>query len=121
MDRLLRLEWLKLRHYRPFWVLFSMYVAGVTVVCSSGMFLMNFIKSKGGDIEGIDPTRLPLYDFPDVWQNMSWVALFLKVILGFIMIISVANEINFKTIRQNMIDGMSEWEWLSSKLVLRQH
>jgi hypothetical protein len=79
--------------YKPFWVLVSMYALSVVVICSSGMLLMAYIKRQGGEIEGLDPTILPLYDYPDVWQNITYVAMFFKVILAFIVIISVANEV----------------------------
>jgi ABC-2 type transport system permease protein len=56
------------------------------------MFLMQYLKNQGAEFNGIDPTILPLYDFPDVWQNMTYVATFFKIILAFIVIISVTNE-----------------------------
>ena len=118
MNRLIKIEWLKLRHYKPFWVLTGMYALCVFVVCSSGMFFMQYLKTKGADFNGIDPTILPLYDFPDVWQNVSFIANLFKVILAFIVIISVANEANFRTLRQNVIDGLSKREFLLSKLWL---
>ncbi len=117
MTRLLQIEWLKLRHYRPFWVLIGMYALGVVVVCGSGMFFMQYLKSKGADFEGIDPTMLPLYDYPDVWQNVTYMAAFFKVFLAFIVIISVANEVSYRTLRQNVIDGLSKREFLGSKLL----
>ncbi len=44
-------------------------------------------------------------------------AAFFKVILAFIVIISVSNEANFRTLRQNVIDGLSTREILGSKLL----
>lgn len=118
MIRLLELEWLKLKHYRVFWILTVMYFAGLMLLLSSGMFLMEFLKNKGAQFRGIDPTILPLYDFPDVWQNMTYIATFFKIIPAFIVIISVTNEISYRTMRQNVIEGLSKWEFLQSKLML---
>lgn len=118
MIRLFEIEWLKLKNYKVFWILIGMYYLGLIVVLSSGMFLMQFLKSKGAEFEGIDPTIIPLYDFPDVWQNMTYIATFFKIILAFIVIISVTNEIGYRTMRQNVIDGLSKWEFLKSKFVL---
>ncbi len=117
MSRLLQIEWCKLRYYRPFWVMISMYALCVVIVCSSGMLFMAYLKSKGADFDGIDPTILPLYDYPDVWQNISYMAGFFKVILAFVVIISIANESSYRTLRQNIIDGLSISEFLSSKLL----
>ncbi len=118
MIRLLKIEWLKIRQYKVFWILMILYLLSVGIVCSSGMFLMEFLKSKGAEFEGIDPTILPLYDFPDVWQNITYIATFLKILLAFIVIISVTNEISYRTLRQNIIDGMSKGDLLTSKLLL---
>ena len=118
MIRLFEIEWLKLKNYRVFWVLFVLYFLGLAIICSSGMFLMEFLKSKGAEFKGVDPTIIPLYDFPDVWQNMTYIATFFKLFLAFIIIISVTNEINYRTLRQNIIDGLSKREFLISKLTL---
>ena len=116
MIRLLQLEWYKLRHYRPFWVLISMYGILVTILCSGFMLFMAYLKSKGADFKGFDPTMLPLYDFPDIWQNITFVASIIKVILAFIVVMSIFNEINHHVVRQHIIDGLSKKEWLGSKL-----
>ena len=118
MTRLFEIEWLKLKNYKVFWILIIMYFTGLIIVLSSGMFLMQFFKNQGAEFSGIDPTIIPLYDFPDVWQNMTYVATFFKIIPAFIVIISVTNEINYRTMRQNVIDGMSKWEFLKSKFIL---
>lgn len=118
MIRLLNIEWLKLKHYKAFWILSAMYALGVALVCSGGMMLMEFLKDKGADFEGLDPTMLPLYDFPDIWQNITYIATFFKIILAFIIIISISNEVTYKTLKQNIIDGLSNREFLMSKLAL---
>lgn len=118
MIRLLQIEWLKLKYNRAFWILVSMYSVGVIIVCSGGMLLLEFLKSKGADFDGIDPTIIPLYDFPDVWHNIAYIATFFKVLLGFIMVISIANEASYRTMRQNIIDGLSKKEFLQTKLLI---
>ncbi len=118
MIRLFEIEWLKLKNYKVFWALIITYFLGLILVLSSGMFLMQFFKYKGAEFKGIDPTIIPLYDFPDVWQNMTYIATFFKIILAFIVIISVTNEIGYRTMRQNVIEGLSKWEFLLSKLSL---
>jgi ABC-2 type transport system permease protein len=117
MIRLIQIEWFKLRHYRPFWLLIGMYALLATVLCSSLMLFMEWLKSKGADFNGFSPTMLPLYDFPDIWQNLTFIASFVKVLLGMIVVMSIYNEIEHRILRQNIIDGLSKWEWLSSKII----
>ncbi len=117
MIRLLQIEWIKLKNYRPFWVLIGMYGLGMVVVCGGGRLFLQYLKSQGADFNGIDPTIIPLYDFPDIWQNLAFLATMFKVIPGFIVVITVANEARFRTLRQNVIDGLSKGEFLFSKLL----
>ncbi|WP_421875819.1 ABC transporter permease subunit [Marinoscillum sp.] len=118
MIRALKLEWLKIRNYRTFWVLVSMYCLALMIICFGGMFLLEYLKSLGADFEGLDPTILPIYDFPDIWQNMTYLGTFLKILLAFIVIISVNNDQSYNTLRQNIIDGISKKEYILGKLLL---
>ncbi len=118
MIRAFTLEWLKLKHYRVFWILFGLYLLAQLIITNGGVFFLEWLKSKEVDFDGIDPTILPIYDFPDIWQNSVWLASFVKVLISFIVIVSVNNELSYNTLRQNIIDGVSKREFLLSKLSL---
>ena len=118
MKRLLQIEWLKLKHYRPFWVLTGLYTVMVSVIVIGVHFFFDYLKRQGADINGFDPTMFPFYDFPDIWQNITYAATWFKLFLAFIVVISIANEATHRTLRQNIIDGMSKKDWLASKLLL---
>ncbi len=116
MSRLFLIEWMKLKNYKVFWILTIMYFIGVVMVSSGVRFFLEFLKNHGAEFDGLDPTILPFYDFPDVWHNITYMATFFKIILSFIIIISITNEISYRTLRQNIIDGLSKREFLISKL-----
>jgi len=116
MIRALKLEWLKIRNYRLFWILAIMYTLSLLVLSSGGMLLLEWLKSEGADFRGINPTIIPIYDFPDIWQNTTYLASFNKILLAFIVIISVNNDLTYSTMRQNIIDGISKREYIFSKL-----
>ncbi|MBV6645142.1 MAG: hypothetical protein KI790_06820 [Cyclobacteriaceae bacterium] len=118
MIKAFKLEWLKLRHYKVFWIILSLYLLTLLVISSAGPFLLQWLKSQGADIEGLDPTLLPIYDFPDIWQNITWLAGVSKVLLSFVVVISVSNDISYNTLRQNIIDGISKKEYIMSKMML---
>ena len=118
MVRLLEIEWLKVRHHRPFWILIGLYALCVTVICSGGKIFLQYIESRGANFNGIGPSILPIYDYPDVWQNITFVAAIFKIFLGFIMVISIANESNYRTLRQNIIDGLSKREFFLGKILV---
>jgi hypothetical protein len=118
MIRAFRLEWLKLKNYKVFWILVGMYSVALLMIASLGVFLLEWLKRQGADFNGIDPTIVPIYDFPDIWQNITYLGSFLKILLAFIVIISVNNDITYNTLRQNVIDGISKREFLLSKMSL---
>ena len=65
MIRALKLEWLKLKNYKVFWILFGMYILALIVISASGGFFLEWLKERGVKLEGgIDPTIIPIYDFP---------------------------------------------------------
>lgn len=118
MLHLLKIDLKKLTNYRTFWVVCGIYFISLTFLTASGMEVLKYIASKVEDFGGvINIRRVPLYHFPDVWQNLIWVAGFFKFILGVMVIISVTNEFAYRTVRQNVIDGLSRWEFLKSKIL----
>ena len=118
MIRAFKLEWLKLRNYRIFWILVGVYLLAQLVITNGGIFLLEWLKAQGADFDGLDPTLLPIYDFPDIWQNTAWLGSFIKVLISFIVIISVNNDLSYNTMRQNIIDGVSKKEFILSKFAL---
>ena len=115
MLRLLKIEWFKLKNYRTFTVLSVIYYFFFLLLLCSVKMVLAWMTNQGWEFEGITPEIIPFYDFPDVWQNLTYLAKFVKYLLAFIVIISVTNEYSYRTIRQNVIDGMSPKNFLISK------
>lgn len=120
MMRLLKIELQKVRPSRSFKVLMSMYLIALFIICIGVMPFLQYLKSKikDFDLAGLDPTIIPFYEFPDIWQNITSVAIWFKLLLGFSLIYSITNEFSYRTIRQNVIDGLSRKEFVISKLSL---
>jgi ABC-2 type transport system permease protein len=119
MKRIIRIELLKIRSNSTFWVLTAIYFLILLTIFFSGKFFLNFLARQEESISNIvDPSRIPIYEFPDVWHNLSYVAGFLKFILAIYVIISITNEISYGTLRQNIMNGLSRWDFLVSKLFL---
>jgi hypothetical protein len=118
MIKLLKIDYKKLKNYRTFWVLIILYFATMGLVTSSGMEFLKWLVSKGADFDQVDILRIPLYHFPDIWQNLTYVSLFFQLVLAIVVIVSVTNEFSYKTIRQNIIDGMDRKDFLSSKVLM---
>lgn len=119
MLHLLKIELKKMADYRTFWVVCGLYFITIGFSTASGMeflkWLASFIDGFG---EEINIDRIPLYHFPDVWLNLVWWSGLFKVLLGIMVVISITNEFSYRTIRQNIIDGLSRWEFIGSKMLL---
>jgi len=59
-----------------------------------------------------------IYSFPGVWHYITYLASWFKLLLAIILIINVTNEFSYKTLRQNIIDGMSKWEVIWAKEII---
>ena len=58
------------------------------------------------------------FGFPNVWQTVSYISSFLLFIPGLMIITSITNEYNYKTTRQNIIDGWSRVQFIHVKIFL---
>jgi len=121
MKRLLKIEWLKSWPSRYFRVMLGIWLfAFVSIPVGVKLFLV-YIESKGfslDDLPGIEATDLPIFDFVDIWQNLAYLYKGISIFMAILIIINITNELDYKTFRQNVIDGMSKTEFLGSKLLL---
>lgn len=104
--------------YRTFWVICGLYFVTLGFTTASGMEILKWIASKGAEFgTSININRIPLYHFPDIWQNLIWISGLFKLVLAVMVVISITNEYQYRTLRQNIIDGFSRWEFLQSKIL----
>lgn len=121
MIKLLNIEWIKVRNSKSFKVLGLIWLTAFIAIPVGFNSLINWFESmglEGSDLIPIKPTDFPVFDFLDVWQNLAYIYKFITVLLCFVIIVNVSNEFNYKTIRQNIIDGMSKKEFVFSKFLL---
>jgi ABC-2 type transport system permease protein len=119
MLHLLKIEWLKVKNYRTFWILSALYIIslfGVNYIAfnvQQKIYNAKALKDVGKFMLGQTP-----YSFPFTWQMTSYVSGFLFFIPGLLMIIAMTNEYSFKTHRQNIIDGLSRTDFILTKMAL---
>jgi ABC-2 type transport system permease protein len=119
MIHLAKIEWIKIKSNTTFWVLVGLHIGIILLVILSGKLLLTKLKINGGDISNlINPSNIPLYQFPDIWHNITYVAAYLKFILALYIIISITGEISYDTLRQNIMNGLSRSDFIISKLSL---
>ncbi|HEY9045147.1 MAG TPA: ABC transporter permease subunit [Ohtaekwangia sp.] len=118
MLHLLKIDLKKMTSYRTFWVIGGLYFITLGLGAASGMEFLKWIARTFEDFgQKININRIPLYHFPDVWMNLIWCAGLLKIVLGVLIVISITNEYTYRTVRQNIIDGLSRQQFLLSKII----
>ena len=120
MIKLLRIEFKKIRTYKTFWILSGLYFLFLALGLMMAEFMLNHMIDNINKHTPIPFPHIKIYFFPWVWQNMAFFATirFVLIFPAIVMIILITNEFTFKTIRQNVITGMSKLEFLSSKLLI---
>jgi len=113
MLSLLKVEWMKVKNYRTFWILLAITIVSIPGISYMLYDLMDnsFPKSKGAQMILGSP-----FAFPDVWQTVTWNSSLLFIIPALLIITLTTNEFTFKTHRQNVIDGWSRQQFISVKL-----
>ncbi len=120
MMRLLKIEWHKIGNNTTFKVLSIIYLVVIAVISMGVMPFLRWVESKFDDagFAELKVTMLPFYEFPDIWQNLTFVAIYFKVFLALSLVYAITNEYNYRTIRQNVIDGLSKEEFIWSKMIM---
>jgi ABC-2 type transport system permease protein len=115
---LLKIDLKKMTSYRTFWVVCGLYFLTLGFGTASGMEFLKWLARTFENFgENLNINRIPLYHFPDVWMNLIWVGGLLKILLAIMVVISVTNEFTYRTVRQNIIDGLSRFDFLLSKIL----
>ncbi len=120
MIKLLKIEFKKILTYKIFWILTGLYFLFLAAGLLMAEFMINNMVDNMNKRLPIPLPHITIYFFPWVWQNITFFATLRYVLIfpAIVMIILITNEFTFKTIRQNMINGLSKAEFLISKLLI---
>lgn len=114
MLHLLKIEWLKVKSYKAFWIFSILYSFAILGINYTGYYVNELT------VENLPQSQLLFgspYSFPKVWQTVGWMSSWLLYFPGILFIMLLTNEFNFKTHRQNIIDGWTRGQFVSVKFV----
>ena len=109
MFRLLTIEFHKLRHNRASKVLSIIYFGLLTSIALIAAIKFNFGIFK------FHLAELGIFNFPYIWHFNTYMASIIKFFLLLVIVSMMANEYSYKTLKQNLIDGLSKKEFIQSK------
>ncbi len=116
MIRLLKIDFKKIRGSKVFWILTGLYALLIILFFFGVQGFLDDLADEANKKSPIPLPGLSAYSLPDIWHNLVYIAGYFKIFLGVVVIILITNEYSYKTIRQNIISGMSRWDFLKSKL-----
>jgi len=109
--RLFQIEWIKLWNSRSSRILIIAYFA---LLCSTA--LLASIKFDIGPVK-FHLAEMGIFDFPYIWHLNTFMTSLLKIFLAVVVVSMMSNEYSYKTIKQNLIDGLSKKEFVASKFI----
>lgn len=111
MKRLLQIEFIKLWNNRSSRILIISYFVLLTSIA-----LIAAIKFDIGPVK-FHLAEQGIFNFPYIWHFNTFITAFFKLFLAIVIVSMMANEYSNKTIKQNLIDGLSKKEFISSKFL----
>ncbi|WP_343485751.1 ABC transporter permease [Allomuricauda sp. d1] len=111
MVRLLQIEFIKLWNNRASKVLITSYFILLTSIA-----LIAAIKFDIGPVK-FHLAEQGIFNFPYIWHFNTFMTAIFKLFLAIVIVSMMANEYSNKTIKQNLIDGLSKKEFILSKFL----
>lgn len=111
MLRLLSIELQKLRYNRS--------VKVISIVYFSLILFISAIASIEFDFANVN-FRIAdqgIFNFPYIWHFNTFIAAILKIFLAIVIVSMMSNEYSYRTLKQNLIDGLSKREFITSKFL----
>ncbi|MEN9599680.1 MAG: hypothetical protein RL596_1999 [Bacteroidota bacterium] len=118
MRALIHIEWLKIKKYPAFW-----WMLGIVLLSYPGiniMFYNVYEQVTTGKEMTSNIAKMLLgnpFVFPEAWHTVAYFSSFFVLLPAILVIMLVTNEYNYRTHRQNIIDGWSRHEFMTSKLI----
>lgn len=111
--RLLQIELKKLIGNKSFWVFSLIFLVFLPVI-------VLLVPNIAGDtVNGVEIYPLIPKSYSTSWYYISWISSWFSMfILAFVLIYHISNEYAYRTVRQNVIDGLSRNDFIKGKLFL---
>ncbi|MBT8259293.1 MAG: ABC transporter permease, partial [Bacteroidia bacterium] len=110
MIRLLKLELQKLLLNR-----WSKVLIFVSFVLPFFVILLSSLKINFFGIFTLELGELGIFNFPIVWHLTTFFAAQFKFFFAIVVVSMIGNEYSNRTLKQNLIDGLSKKEFILSK------
>jgi ABC-2 type transport system permease protein len=117
MFPLIKIEWLKIKKYPAFWWMLG--IVALTYPGLNALMYYGYIEFTQGKEMTSNIAKMLLgnpFAFPETWHSVAYFSSFFVLLPSILVIMMVTNEYTFKTHRQNIIDGWSRPQFITSKM-----
>lgn len=123
MLRNLQIEWMKIKNYRVFQVFSILYIIGILLIIYIfyRIYMSVVVELQSAITNGQVREERDIFNFfspKNLWRTVGFWTSFLLYLPGMIIINLFINEVNFKTHRQNIIDGWKRETFIYTKIGL---
>jgi ABC-type transport system involved in multi-copper enzyme maturation permease subunit len=118
ISNIIKTEWLKIKHYKAFWLLLS--VTAISYPGINGIAYYAFMDSIDAKSQSGQLVKMLLgnpFSFPHSFHTTAYLSSFFTFIPAIVVIMLVTNEYMFKTHRQNIIDGWKKNSFIWGKFI----
>lgn len=105
---LLRIELHKILPYRTVWVILATYAILLTFF----LYASSQVTVNGQQLGE------SMYQLPAFWQRLTYIASFFNLLFSILIIVLVSDEYTFRTLRQQVIDGLSRTDLVLAKFYI---
>jgi len=118
MYKLFKIEWLKIKTYKTFWLLYLSFIVFTPLFVVFVAY--KFMSTKYSNFEEMTLKALAgaPFVFPKVWHSVTYFSGLFFVVLSMLFILLITNEVQYKTHRQNIIDGWSRMDFIKAKFTV---
>lgn len=109
--RLLNIELHKLRYNRSAKIISILYFVFITFIA----FIVSIEFNFGGTTFRVADQGI--FNFPFIWHFNTYIAASLKLFLAVVIVSMMSNEYSYRTLKQNLIDGLNKKEFILSKFL----
>lgn len=119
MFRLLKIDIRKYYSSAAFWILLAMYLGLIFIILFGAEGFLNSIVVNANTNSPLTFQEFSIYSFPGTWHVLTFLGGMdiIKLILALIIIIFVSKEFTHKTIRQNIMNGLSRQQFILTKVL----
>ncbi|PZF74651.1 ABC-2 transporter permease [Taibaiella soli] len=109
MKQLMAIEWLKIKKYRTFWTIMLLF--GACVLLWNLGVTTGVLRLGGDGINLLGSSN----SFGGIWDTVTYYTSNFVLVPAIFIIIGITNEYQFRTNRQNVIDGWTRLQFFHAK------